>query len=78
MDEQEKNETMRCHRDIGQIVVRYGPNAALPALLMVIAEIIVSYMEKQHYNKSIKLLSEDIKNNIKRVEERLAAMGRIQ
>lgn len=70
--------TMMAHREIGKIVMKYGPLESMNALLMVIAEIVVSCVDKQQQNKALKLLEKDLKNNMKRVEERMDLMGRVQ
>lgn len=74
----EEHPTMKAHREFGQVVTKYGPLESVNALLMVLAEVIVSCVEKPQQNKAVKLMEKDIKRNIKLVQERMDLMGRVQ
>lgn len=71
----EEHPTLLAHREFGQVVMKYGPLESMSAMLMVIAEIIATNVDKPQQNKALKMFEKDIKNNIKRIEEQI---GRIQ
>jgi len=72
----EQQDILTVHHEVGKIVSKYGPESSIPALQMIIAEIIVCFIEKPKHHKAVKLIQHDIEKNIKHVEERLKTATR--